>query len=87
MKVWITRYALTSGIEEIDSEKVLRLSIDEDGFLTIVRNKSNYYMEGFGKQDYKLDKQSAVAKAKEMRQKKIASLKNQIEKLEKMRFE
>ena len=33
------------------------------------------------------DKNSAIQKAEEMRQKKIASLKKQIEKLERMRFE
>ena len=87
MKVWITKYALTSGIEEIDSDKVSRLSIDDCGYLTFVRSKVGYCMEGYTKNDYKLDKDSAVAKAEEMRQKKIESLKKQIEKLERMRFD
>ena len=34
-----------------------------------------------------LDKESAIKKAEEMRQKKITSLKKQIKKLEEMRFE
>ena len=39
------------------------------------------------KGDWHSDKQSAIKKAEEMRQKKIESLKRQIKKLEEMRFE
>lgn len=37
--------------------------------------------------EFNFSKESALAKSEEMRQKKIESLKNQIEKLEKMKFE
>ena len=41
----------------------------------------------FYKGDWHSDKQSAIKKAEEMRQKKIESLKRQIKKFEEMRFE
>lgn len=68
MKVWITKYALTDGIIETDSENGAR-SID-------------LYWG-----DCHLSRESEIKKAEEMRQKKIESLKKQIKKLEKMRFE
>lgn len=43
------------------------------------------YYHGEGN-DWHRTKESAIAKAEEMRKKKIASLKKQIEKLEKMEF-
>lgn len=80
MKVWITKHALTRGIFEMEVE-----SQSEDG--TVVYGKSwndCYYREG---REWHKIKESAIQKAEEMRQKKIASLKKQIEKLEEMRFE
>lgn len=79
MKVWITRYALTTGITEVEAEDcgddMIRVR-EGSGFLF-------YHKEG---RDWHRTKESAVAKAEEMRQKKITSLKKQIDKLEKMRF-
>lgn len=79
MKVWITKYALSDGIKELEVEQ-------SDGFPDIVCGKSlNDYYHGEGK-DWHRTYESATVRANEMRQKKIASLKKQIEKLEKMRF-
>ena len=86
MKVWITKYALTDGIEEIDSANVAIMEVEGTGYLTICRNAGNL-PEAYNKKYYSLDKESAIHKAEEMRQKKITSLKKQIEKLERMRFE
>ena len=47
----------------------------------------NDYYSGKGYSWMHYNKESAIKKAEEMRQKKIASLKEQIEKLERMRFE
>lgn len=81
MKVWITRYALTKGI--IESEVIY---CGDD----MVRERKQgcfpIYYHGEGHEWHKT-KESAIAKAEEMRKKKIASLKKQIEKLEKMKFE
>ena len=35
MKVWITKYALTSGIEEITSDDVSHMEIKENGYLVM----------------------------------------------------
>ena len=86
MKVWITKYALTTGIEEINATNVARIDIEATGYLVIVRTKGGM-PEVYNKKDYALNKESAIAKAEEMRQKKIVSLKKQIEKLEGMKFE
>lgn len=82
MKVWITKYALTNGVIENDAE--ICIDADETGNM-ISCGIGNYY-HGEGKEWHKT-KESAIKKADEMRQKKIESLKEQIEKLERMRFE
>lgn len=86
MKVWITKYALTRGIEEITSEDVSRMFIKKNGDL-VMYGESGMFPVSYSSDNYFLDKESAVKKAEEMRQKKIESLKNQIKKLEEMRFE
>lgn len=78
-KVFITKYALSSGIKEIEAEII----------------KSDYHNVEYVYYDYQsfsigsnafLNKADALKKAEEMRKKKIASLKKQISKLEKMTF-
>ena len=80
MKVWITKYALTDGIIEVDGEPYglewVSASWDNG-------DKCNDFEQG----EWFDTKERAIQKAEEMRQKKIESLKNQIEKLEGMRFE
>ena len=80
MKVWITKYALTDGIIEGDASMCVfdRATVD-------LKN-SKYEIDFYGS-DWHYDKESAIRQAEEMRQKKIGSLKKQIEKLEGMRFE
>lgn len=89
MKVWITKYALTGGI--IEAEIVRRqIVIDEHtkeqvmGYILCDATGRKY---GVQFDDFEYSLESAIAKAEEMRQKKIASLKKQIEKLEGMKFE
>lgn len=78
MKAWITKYALTKGILEKEVRDC------GDGMAEESENHFPTYYHGT---DWHKDKQSAIAKAEEMRKKKIASLKKQIEKLEKMNFD
>lgn len=80
MKVWITKYALTSGIVEIEGE------ITESGSLYDMRSSLPMYYHGEGKEWHRT-KESAIKKAEEMRQKKIESLKKQIKKLEEMKID
>ena len=81
MKVWITKYALSRGIIEADGEFT--------GFdsVSILNRDLSLPTHWFYKGDWHSDKESAIKKAEEMRQKKISSLKKQIKKLEEMRFE
>ena len=88
MKVWITKYALTQGIEEIDSNQVKEFEMTDAGYLCFRRNgKYSYTMEIYSQKDWHRTKELAIKKAEEMCQKKIESLKKQIEELEGMRFE
>ena len=80
MKVWITKYALSRGIFEMDAERQ-----SEDGKSVYGKAWEQCY-HGQGVEWHKT-KAAAIARAKEMRKKKIASLKKQIEKLENMKFE
>lgn len=85
MKVYITKYVLTSGIEEINLSHMASSGID-GVFLSFARTVGSC-PEVYSKKDWYYDKDSAVARAEEMRKKKIASLRKKIEKLEKMKFE
>lgn len=38
MKIWITKYALTQGIEEIDSNQVKEFEMTDTGYLCFRRN-------------------------------------------------
>ena len=80
MKVWITKYALTDGIIEAEAmylgHDIVAVTLEND------TRSINLYSD-----ECHLSKESAIQKAEEMRQKKIASLKKQIEELERIRFE
>lgn len=81
-KVWITRYALTNGIYEIDVEP------PSAGSAGMIVDRSNGYEQPFhgeGK-DWHRTKMSAVSQARAMRKKKIASLEKTIARLERLTF-
>ena len=80
MKVWITKYALTDGIIEAEGEPY--------GLEWVLASWDNgCRCNDFEQGEWFDTKERAIQKAEEMRQKKIASLKKQIKKLEEMRFE
>jgi len=80
MKIYVTKYALTQGIYEVEAE-------DETGGIFVAFSGSNRsYTTYYHKGEYELTHAAAVTKANEMREKKIASLKKQIKKLEEMTF-
>lgn len=81
MKIWITKYALTDGIVEKEAKGLNgRLKVEDGLFPWYLSPKD----EG---KNWHRTKESAIARAEVMRNKKIASLKKQIEKLENMKFE
>lgn len=78
MQVYITKYALTKGIEIVEAELSDRVS---DNIFTIEKC-SRYFHKG----DWCLTKEDAINKAEEMRANKIKSLEKQIEKLKNSNF-
>lgn len=83
MKFYITKYALTQGIIEVDRGSVREVEI-KDGRLLFWDKKS--WMQVYSAGEWYTEKRMAVADAEHRKQKKIASLKKQISKLEAMQF-
>jgi hypothetical protein len=77
---WITKYALTDGIFELRGAEVT-----DSGYLSKTE-RDPWRHHFYSKKEYHISHEKAVARAEEMRVAKIASLKNQIVKFEKMTF-
>lgn len=80
-KVFITKYALTSGIKEME------LDIRKTDFAEspdYVRDAS-WTLFFIGKDAF-LNKDDAIKRAEEMRKKKVASLEKQLDKLKRLSF-
>jgi len=76
MKVWVTKYALSGGVEELEG------SPTTEGYFSV---NSRYGL--LGRSDWYVRKDQAIADAEARRVKKIASLRKQIAKLEALRFD
>ncbi|MGX1958420.1 hypothetical protein [Serratia proteamaculans] len=76
---YITRYALTAGIIKREGE------IADSGSFRY-KDPEAWGTSNIWHTDYRLTEAEALAKAEDMRKKKIASLKKQIAKLEAMTF-
>lgn len=83
MHVWITKYALTTGITEADAEIC---SSSTEGRMIEVPSKL-CYGSYFHRPDWHETREAAVNRAEVMRQKKLASLKKQISRLEALSFD
>lgn len=84
MKVYITKYALTQGIYEVEAEdcgnNMIKVPVKSRGF-----NSFDYY-HGEGREWHRT-REAAIERAREMRDKKMDSLEKQMKKLTRMRFE
>jgi hypothetical protein len=80
MKVWITKYALSKGVFDTEAEKTHR----SETTITVKRGFSSDY---YHRLEWHTTEVAAIAKAEQMRVKKIAALKKQIARLEKLTFE
>jgi len=83
MKVWITKHALTEGIQEASDAEIAEcastmISVPSLGTF------ADFHGEG---REWHRNKASAIAKAEQMRVAKIAALEKAIKKLKAMRFE
>ncbi|WP_129141486.1 hypothetical protein [Modicisalibacter coralii] len=82
MKVWITSYSMTAGIREYD---VPDDSVTDSGAL-FFRPSPDSFMDHVPAKHWHRDRESAIAAAEDMRQRKIKSVKKQLAKLEAMSF-
>lgn len=85
MRIWSTKYALSSGITEHEAEA----SKHSSAMVSYKPNPDKPYtlsLHGEGK-DWHRTRESAIKRAESMRIAKIASLKSQLAKLEGMKFE
>jgi len=79
-KVFITKYALTKGIKEIEAD-IIRSRFENEEY--VIDDSYSYFRIGT---NAFTDKSEALKKAEEMKIRKIASLRKQMEKLEKLSF-
>jgi hypothetical protein len=79
MKIYVTKYALTSGIQIYDANLI------QDTKICVVEVNSSSSMY-FHDNEWHEDKESAVKQAEIMKDKKIKSLKKSLEKIEKLKF-
>jgi len=88
MKVWVTKYALTEGILELEAQDThpLKIGIWVRYAETSANAGFGTYLYGEGKEWHRT-REAAVKRAEEMRQAKIKSVRKQLAKLEEMRFE
>lgn len=76
MKVWITKYALSSGI--------FTAEVKDTG--STVVNVKGYYTGFYGKDWHRTEKE-AIARAEEMRAKRLQSLERQVKKISVLKFD
>ena len=81
MKVFITKYALSSGIFSVDAE--LAKSIDMISY----RREAGSFLEFAHKNEWHSCADKAIARAEEMRIAKLKSLDKQVKKVSAMVFE
>ena len=82
---WITKYALTDGVLHLDGAYA-----QPGGYLSkegVWHGSWDERRHFYGPSDWHLSREAAATKAEDMRVKKLASLRKQIAKLEKLRFE
>lgn len=80
MKVWITKYALTQGVYEVEGEASFR-----DGMFCVPRSEKSFAAY-YHKPDWHETKEEAIAQAEKMREAKVKSLERQLAKIQAMQF-
>ncbi len=81
MKVYVTKYALSEGIREVEC-----LRQDDNGLVKVSWPGAVGGWALFSKNDWAETKERAIAQADKKRSAKIASVKRQLAKLEAMTF-
>lgn len=84
MKVYITKYALTKGIQECEGQ----INGTGERYIFFVPEGLEKVTYGWQyKPDWHTSKERAIERAEQMRSLKIESLKKQLRKLENLKFE
>lgn len=84
MKFWITKYALTSGIMEVEAEDPANAQFPE--MVTVPPQGDVGFTQHFHGKDWHRSREDAVKRAGIMRDKKVHNLHRRITKLEQTRF-
>jgi len=82
MKAFVTKYALTSGIIEVDGE----VSENHPTMLTVREASGMPYMNHHHGKDWHSTREDALARAEEMRKAKLISLAKQVKKISNLEF-
>ncbi len=80
MQIYITKYLFTNGIELVDAEISDKMAIVGES------NSYQQYFHGEGREWHRT-KESAIARAEEMRIKKLKAIDKQMKKISAMKFE
>ena len=80
MKVYVSKFALSAGIREVDDMELVTLDNDAREYAS-----NHYYFLLIGEEAHKT-REAAVAAAEAMRQKKISSLRKKLARLESLKF-
>jgi len=79
---WISKYALNKGIYQAECDEPPK---SDPGFLVNRSERAWHYFSGEGREWHRTEA-DAIAKAEDMRTRKIDSLRKQIDRLEKLTF-
>lgn len=82
MKVWITKYAMSSGVFTAEASK----STGFEGMCFVRAKKRRKFAGYFDGSDWHTDEAKAIEQFNQMKQSKIASLKKQLAKVEALEF-
>ena len=80
MRVWVSKYALSEGLFEVDGE------VTREGGISYTPPNGGLRQYYYGS-DWHATKESAIARAEEMRIRKLKSLNKQIENVTALKFD
>ncbi|EOG6122134.1 hypothetical protein ACLF4E_004345 [Cronobacter malonaticus] len=80
-KIYITKYALTSGIFTAEAD------VDTEKRMASFRASESGFLQFYHGDDFHFNEEASLARAEEMRIKKLKSLDKQIKKISAIKFE
>lgn len=85
--VWITKYALTTGITKAEKAELCLGTVPNGTMLMVPTTEKQHLNALYHKPDWHESREEAITRARQMRDAKILSLRKQLLKLEAMDFE